>query len=120
ETSQTKVTVSHNRLDVYKRRPDTLKKGAELLRLETEKYIMNVYLERSELVENFVSYTICRKHYYSESEYYSIFESMELMEEEMEELNSKDATVDDYYLVFTRFLTCGTESIVLMGMDYEL
>lgn len=81
---------------------------------------MNVYLERSELVENFVSYTICRKHYYSESEYYSIFESMELMEEEMEELNSKNSTVDDYYLVFTRFLTCGTESIVLMGMDYEL
>ena len=120
ETSQTKVTVSNNYLDVYKRRPDTLKKGAELLRLETEKYIMNVYLERSELVENFVSYTICRKHYYSLSEYYSIFESMELMEEEMEELNSKDATVDDYYLVFTRFLTCGTESIVLMGMDYEL
>ena len=120
ETSQTKVTVSNNYLDVYKRRPDTLKKGAELLRLETEKYIMNVYLERSELVENFVSYTICRKHYYSESEYYSIFESMELMEEEMEELNSKDATVDDYYLVFTRFLTCVTESIVLMGMDYEL
>ncbi len=38
----------------------------------------------------------------------------------MEELNSKDATVDDYYLVFTKFLTCGTESIVLMGMDYEL
>ena len=113
ETSQTKVTVSNNYLDVYKRRPDTLKKGAELLRLETEKYIMNVYLERSELVENFVSYTICRKHYYSESEYYSIFESMELMEE----LNSKDATVDDYYLVFTRFLTCGTESIVLMGME---
>ncbi|HAQ1537111.1 TPA: hypothetical protein IXF94_002983, partial [Enterococcus faecium] len=109
-------TVSNNYLDVYKRRPDTLKKGAELLRLETEKYIMNVYLERSELVENFVSYTICRKHYYSESEYYSIFESMELMEE----LNSKDATVDDYYLVFTKFLTCGTESIVLMGMDYEL
>ncbi|HAQ7376778.1 TPA: hypothetical protein IX611_002515, partial [Enterococcus faecium] len=29
-------------------------------------------------------------------------------------------TIDDYYLVFTRFLTCGTESIVLMGMDYEL
>lgn len=27
ETSQTKVTVSNNRLDVYKRRPDTLKKG---------------------------------------------------------------------------------------------
>ncbi|NTL03092.1 hypothetical protein HQ815_15325, partial [Enterococcus faecium] len=80
ETSQTKVTVSHNRLDVYKRRPETVKKGTELLRLETEKYIMNVYLERSELVENFVSYTICRKHYYSESEYYSIFESMELME----------------------------------------
>ncbi|MFA9051779.1 hypothetical protein ACEP19_14445, partial [Enterococcus faecium] len=69
-TSQTKVTVSHNRLDVYKRRPETVKKGTELLRLETEKYIMNVYLERSELVENFVSYTICRKHYYSESEYY--------------------------------------------------
>ncbi len=111
ETSQSK---GNNYLDVYKRRPDTLKKGAELLRLETEKYIMNVYLERSELVENFVSYTICRKHYYSESEYYSIFESMELMEE----LNSKDATVDDYYLVFTKFLTCGTESIVLMGMDY--
>ncbi|MGK3776941.1 hypothetical protein ABIZ98_14705, partial [Enterococcus faecium] len=43
ETSQTKVTVSNNYLDVYKRRPDTLKKGAELLRLETEKYIMNVY-----------------------------------------------------------------------------
>ncbi|HFP8406911.1 TPA: hypothetical protein ACG8H0_003298, partial [Enterococcus faecium] len=120
ETSQTKVTVSHNHLDVYKRRPETVKKGTELLRLETEKYIMNVYLERSELVENFVSYTICRKHYYSESEYYSIFESMELMEEEMEELNSKNSTVDDYYLVFTRFLTCGTESIVLMGMDYEL
>ncbi|VTS69204.1 Uncharacterised protein [Enterococcus hirae] len=119
ETNQTKVTVSNNYLDVYKRRPETVKKGTELLRLETEKYIMNVYLERSELVENFVSYTICRKHYYSESEYYSIFESMELMEEEMEELNSKDATVDDYYLVFTRFLTCGTESIVLMGMDYE-
>lgn len=68
---------------------------------------MNVYLERSELVANFVSYTIFRKHYYSESEYYSIFESMELMEEEIEELNSKDATLDDYYLVFTRFLTCG-------------
>ena len=116
ETSQTKVTVSHNHLNVYKRRPETVKKGTELLRLETEKYIMNVYLERSELVENFVSYTIYRKHYYSESEYYSIFESMELMEE----LNSKDATVDDYYLVFTKFLTCGTESIVLMGMDYEL
>ncbi|EGP4927476.1 hypothetical protein VD173_002349 [Enterococcus faecium] len=118
ETSQTKVTVSHNHLDVYKRRPETVKKGTELLRLETEKYIMNVYLERSELVENFVSYTICRKHYYSE--YYAIFESMELMEEEMEELNSKNATLDDYYLVFTRFLTCGTESIVLIGMDYEL
>ena len=110
KTSQTKVTVSNNYLDVYKRRPEPLKKGAELLRLETEKYIMNVYLERSELVENFVSYTIRRKHYYSESEYYSTFESMELMEEEMEELNSKDVTVDDYYLVFTRFLTCGTES----------
>ena len=27
ETSQTKVTVSHNRLDVYKRRPDTLKRS---------------------------------------------------------------------------------------------
>ncbi|HFJ8522013.1 TPA: hypothetical protein ACGV9F_002816, partial [Enterococcus faecium] len=120
ETSQTKVTVSNNYLDVYKHRPETVKKGTELLRLETEKYIMNVYLERSELVENFVSCTICRKHYYSESEYYSIFESMELMEEEMEELNSKNATIDDYYLVFTRFLTCGTESIVLMGMDYEL
>lgn len=118
ETSQTKVTVSHNHLDVYKRRPETVKKGTELLRPETEKYIMNVYLERSELVENFVSYTICRKHYYSE--YYAIFESMELMEEEMEELNSKNATLDDYYLVFTRFLTCGTESIVLIGMDYEL
>ncbi len=26
ETSQTKVTVSHNRLDVYKRRPETVKK----------------------------------------------------------------------------------------------
>ncbi len=117
ETSQTKVTVSNNHLDVYKCRSDTLKKGAELLRLETEKYIMNIYLERSELVENFISYTICRKHYYSE--YYSIFESMELVEEEMEELNSKDSTVNDYYLVFTRFLTCGTESIVLMGMDYE-
>ncbi|WP_195435916.1 hypothetical protein [Enterococcus hirae] len=116
ETSQTKVTVSNNILDVYKRRPESLKKGAELLRLETEKYVMNVYLEKSELVENFISYTICRKHYYSESEYYSIFESMELMEE----LNSKDATVDDYYLVFTRFLTCGTESIVLMGRDHEL
>ncbi|MBG8030142.1 hypothetical protein I5150_13675, partial [Enterococcus faecium] len=69
ETSQTKVTVSNNRLDVYKRRPESLKKGAELLRLETEKYVMNVYLEKSELVENFISYTICRKHYYSESEY---------------------------------------------------
>ena len=120
ETSQTKVTVSHNHLDVYKRRPEMLKHGAELLCLETEKYIMNVYLERSELVENFVRYTICRKHYYSESEYYSIYENMELMEEEMEDLNSKDATVDDYYLVFTRFLTCGTESILIMGMDYEL
>ncbi|HAQ0792598.1 TPA: hypothetical protein IW773_002826, partial [Enterococcus faecium] len=53
ETSQTKVTVSNNRLDVYKRRPESLKKGAELLRLETEKYVMNVYLEKSELVENF-------------------------------------------------------------------
>ncbi len=60
ETSQTKLTVSHTHLDVYKRRPETVKKGTELLRLETEKYIMNVYLERSELVENFVSYTICR------------------------------------------------------------
>lgn len=64
---------------------------------------MNVYLERSELVASFVSYTIFRKHYYSESEYYSIFESMELMEEEMEELNSKNATVDDYYLVLLDF-----------------
>ncbi len=71
ETSQTKVTVSNNYLDVYKHRPETVKKGTELLRLETEKYIMNVYLERSELVENFVSCTICRKHYYSESEYFN-------------------------------------------------
>lgn len=31
ETSQTKVTVSHNHLDVYKRRPETVKKGTELL-----------------------------------------------------------------------------------------
>ncbi|MEW4357254.1 hypothetical protein AB1J13_10320, partial [Enterococcus faecium] len=37
ETSQTKVTVSHNHLDVYKRRPEMLKRGAELLCLETEK-----------------------------------------------------------------------------------
>lgn len=35
ETSQ--VTVSNNHLDVYKRRPEMLKRGAELLCLETEK-----------------------------------------------------------------------------------
>ncbi|MGL9870232.1 hypothetical protein IGJ11_002695 [Enterococcus sp. DIV0691] len=36
DTSQTKVTVSNNHLEVYKRRPEMLKRGAELLCLETK------------------------------------------------------------------------------------
>ncbi|PEH49501.1 hypothetical protein [Enterococcus faecium] len=120
KSSQLKVEVIQSNIKLYENNPLIKETGQELLRFETKKYVMEVLVESNELVNRYISFIIYSKHYYSETEYVSIFETTEDMEEKMEELNSKAFNVWDYYMVFAQFLTSDVELVMLWGFDYVL
>ena len=94
-----------------------LKRGEVFLRLETQQYGMRVYLHSNEWSGAFLAYE-----FYSKEEIGHICEMNESLSDGLARLDidTKEPTVWDCYLLFSRFLSSETELVFLCAKDYAL
>ncbi|EPI02327.1 hypothetical protein D920_00383, partial [Enterococcus faecalis 13-SD-W-01] len=118
EKKASQLTI-HVLKDTFKRLTNKteLKRGEVFLRLETQQYGMRVYLDRNEWSGSFLAFEI-----YNKEEIGHICEMNESLSDGLARLDidTKEPTVWDCYLLFSRFLTSETELVFLCAKDYAL